>query len=155
MIENGLRTPFKKLYLDMDEGIINESKNTIISSVYDTYSGIWNVRLDMRSDFFMSFPSEYVAEEIMLPTDASQIGRHVLLCNNKPVTEDSQVTAVFAPYETIGGKMPSNSSFVGDIVSFHFQYGVVELLAIPNTESENHCQWLIRSALATIEYDRN
>lgn len=155
MIENGLRTPFKKLYLDIDEGIINESKNTIISSVYDTYSGIWNVRLDMRSDFFMSFPSEYVAEEIMLPTDASQIGRHVLLCNNKPVTEDSQVTAVFAPYETIGGKMPSNSSFVGGIVSFHFQYGVVELLAIPNTESENHCQWLIRSALATIEYDRN
>ena len=153
VIENSLRTPFKRLYLDVDEGIINETSNTIISSTYDNYSGIWNVRMNVTKDFFLSFPSEYVAEELMLPTDASQIGRHVLLCSNKPKTTDSQVTVVYAPYEVIEGKTPSNTSFVGGVVSFQFRYGVVELLAIPNTESEKHCQWLIRNAQAEIDYN--
>lgn len=153
VVENSLRTPFKRLYLDLDEGIVNETNNTIISSTQDEHSGIWNVRLNVTKDFFLSFPSEYVAEELMLPTDASQIGRHVLLCNNKPRTTDSQVTVVLAPYEVIEGKAPSNTSFVGGVLSFQFRYGVVELLAIPNTESEKHCQWLIRSVQAEIDYN--
>lgn len=102
-------------------------------------------------------------QTITLPSDASFIGKRVIITNNNfpPYTQTtigyhtriSVDAAAISAYRGIGGNIDidnSGSAMPANIKAFSFRGGVVELLGIPNGTGANATRWVLLSGHRSI-----